>query len=219
MATNHTLEAQKREILGKKVKSLRKQGLIPATVYGKSFEPVSVQIDERAFNALYRRAGKTALIDLNIAGLKKQSVFVQAVQRHPVTRTILHVDFKVVDVNKPVQIEVPVTAVGESPVVARGDAMLNHVIATVLVEALPGNLPQHLDVDISGLDSLDKAITVADLAASSGYKVLNDPEQVLISLSQTRATAEQEPAEEVSVEPELVRPERESEEESGESEE
>lgn len=215
MSTNHSLDAQKREILGKKVKNLRKQGLLPATVYGKGVEPVSVQLDDRAFNALYRKAGKTALIDLNIPGLSKLSVFVQTVQRHPVSRAIIHADLKAVDVNKPVQIEVPITTTGESPLVARGDAMLNHVINTVLIEALPGNLPQHIDIDISALDALDKTLTVADLPTGGGYKVLNDGEQVLLSLSQTRATAEEEPAGEVSVEPELVRKEREGDEEEG----
>jgi len=220
MATNHALDAQTREIHGKKVKNLRKQGLIPATVYGKGVEPVSVQVDDRTFSTLYRRAGKTALIDLTIPGQPKLAVFVQAVQRHPVSRAILHADFKVVDVNKPVHIEVPVTTVGEAPVVAQGDAMLNQVIATVMVEALPGNLPQHINIDVSGLDSLDKSLTVADLAAAADYKILTDPEQVLISLTQTRAAVD-EGADQVAVEPELVRREREGgdEAEGGESEE
>jgi large subunit ribosomal protein L25 len=213
MATNHSLDAQKREILGKKVKGLRKQGLIPATVYGKGVEPVSVQLEERGFNTLYRKVGKTALIDLNIPGLSKLSVFVQTVQRHPITRVIIHADLKAVDVNKPVQIEVPITVTGESPLVARGDAMLNHVINTVLIEALPGNLPQHIDVDINGLDQLDKTITVADLPTGGGYKVLNDATEVLLSLSQTRVSADEEPVAEVSVEPELVRKEREGDDE------
>lgn len=213
MADKLTLDAQPREVHGKKVKTLRRQGLIPATVYGKGAEPASVQLDDRAFNTLYRRAGKTALIDMNIAGLGKRAVFVQAVQRHPLTRAIIHADFKVVDVNKPVHMEVPVTLVGESPLVSRGDAMINQVIATVLVEALPANLPQHIDIDVSGLDELDKSLTVADLPTGGGYKVLTDAEQVLISLSQTRAAADEEAAEEVSVEPELVRRDREGDEE------
>jgi large subunit ribosomal protein L25 len=193
-----TIEAQKRAILGKKVKQLRKQGLLPATVYGKGFEPASVQLDERAFNLTYRKAGKTTLIDLMIDGVLA-SVFVQAVQRHPVTRNILHVDFKVVDLKKAVHVEVPVIAIGESPLVARGDAMLNHVINTVMVEALPAELPQHIEVDISALSGFDKSITVADLPTGGGYKVLNDADQVVLSLTQMRATAAEE-AEEAAAE-------------------
>jgi large subunit ribosomal protein L25 len=207
------LEAQVREVLGKKVKRLRKQGLIPATVYGKGFEPVSVQLSDRAFSTLYRKVGKTALIELNIADQKQQAVFVQAVQRHPISRAILHVDLKVIDLLKPVQIDVPVVAIGESPMVARGDALLNHVINSVTVEALPAQLPQHIEVDISGLDELDKSIHVSDLPTSASYKILADADQVVLSLSQTRAAEEEAPAAEVSVEPELVRKEREGDDE------
>jgi large subunit ribosomal protein L25 len=185
-----TIAAQKRSILGKQVKQLRKQGLLPATVYGKGFEPASVQLDDRTFNLMYRKAGKTTLIDLMIDGVLA-SVFVQAIQRHPVTRNILHVDFKVVDLKTAVHVEVPVIAIGESPLVARGDAMLNHVINTVNVEALPAELPQHIEVDISALNSFDSSITVADLPTSTSYKVLNPADQVLLSLTQMRAATEE----------------------------
>ncbi len=186
-----TIAAQKRAILGKKVKQLRKQGLLPATVYGKGFEPASVQLEERAFNQTYRKVGKTTLIDLMIDGVLA-SVFVQEVQRHPVTRSILHIDFKIVDLKQAVYVEVPIIAIGESPLVARGDAMVNHVINTVMVEALPAELPQHIEVDVSVLTGFDKSITVADLAISGTYKVLTDPEQVLLSLTQMRITATEE---------------------------
>jgi large subunit ribosomal protein L25 len=206
MASNHTLDAGVREVIGKKVKHLRKQGLIPATVYGKGFAPVSISVDERAFMGIYRRSGKTALIDLNIAGAAA-SVFVQEVQRHPLSRNIIHIDFKAVDLKVAIHIEVPITTVGESPMVARGDAMINHVLNSVMVEALPAELPQHIEVDVSGLDELDKSIAVADIPAATGYKILTDPAQVLISLTQVRAV-EDEPAAETPAEPELIRPDR-----------
>lgn len=215
MATSYTLEVQPREIIGKQVKQLRKQGLIPATVYGKGIEPASVQIDERAFLAVYRKAGKTALIELN-TGTARQSAFVQAVQRHPVMRTIIHIDFKVVDLRKAIHVEVPVVTIGASPLVARGDALINHALNTVMVEALPAELPQHIEVDVSGLDTLDKTIHVSDIPASTSYKILTNGDAVLISLSQVRAITAEEPIEEVPVEPELIRREREkAEEEEG----
>lgn len=188
-----TIEAQKRTILGKKVKQLRKQGLLPATVYGKGVEPVSVQVDERTFNLTYRKAGKTTLIDLMIDGVLA-SVFVQTVQRHPVTRNILHIDFKVVDLKTAIHVEVPVIAIGESPLVARGDALLNHVLNTVMVEALPAQLPQHIEVDISVLNGFDKQITAADLPTGAGYKVLTAADQVVLSLTQMRASTGEEEA-------------------------
>lgn len=214
MAVQHRIDAGKRTVTGKKVKHLRTQGLIPATVYGKGFAPVSVQVDDRGFNLLYRKAGRTALIDLMIDGAKT-SVFVQEVQRHPLSRAIIHVDFKVVDLRVAVQVEVPVVAVGESPLAARGDALLNHALNTVLVEALPAELPQHIEVDISGLDELDKSIHVRDVKIEGNYKLLNDPDTVLLSLTQVRA-AEEEPVEEAPAEPELIRKPREGDEEGDE---
>jgi large subunit ribosomal protein L25 len=217
MASKNTLDAAVREVFGKRVKQLRRQGQIPGTVYGKGFEPVSVTVDDKLFNAVYRKAGKTALIDLNI-GRQAQAVFVQEVQRHPLKRDIIHVDFKVVDLKVAIQIEVPITTVGESPLVARGDALINHVLNTVLVEALPAELPQHIEVDVSGLDELDKGVHVRDLATEKGYKILNDGDQVLISLTQVRAAAEEEEAAEEAAEPELIRREREEDEDEGEEE-
>jgi large subunit ribosomal protein L25 len=213
MATTHqTISAQVRTVLGKKVKYLRKEGFIPATVYGKGFEAVSAQLSGREFEIVLRKAGRTALIDLNLDGHGMQSVFVQDIQRHPVTRAILHIDFKVVDLKKAVIMEVPLTIVGESPIVARGDALLNHVLNVVLVEALPNDLPQHIDVDISGLDTLDKTIHVRDLQAGAAYKILADADQVLLSLAQLRA-AEEEPVVATPAEPELIRKPREDDEE------
>lgn len=211
-STSQTLTAQTRTVTGKKVKHLRTQGLIPATVYGKGFEPQSVQVNTRAFNLLYRKTGKTALIDLQIDDMPA-AVFVQTVQRHPLSRDIIHIDFKIVNLKIAVQVEVPVITVGESPVVVRGDAMINHALSTVMVSALPAELPQHIEVDISGLTSFDKSIHVSDIAANVSYKILNDPDTVLISLTQLRASDEEEAAEATPAEPELIRREREDAEE------
>lgn len=215
MTTSIPLEIQPRHVLGKKVKRLRAQGLIPATVYGKGIEPASVQVDERAFLAVYRKTGKTGLIELT-SGAGKQAAFVQAVQRHPVTRKIIHVDFKVVDLQKAIHVDVPVIAVGESPLVARGDALINHALHTVMVEALPADIPQHIEVDVSGLDAFDKTIHVRDLPRSPSYKILTPGDEVLISLTPARVAVTEGPVEEVPVEPELIRRERAKEEEAEE---
>lgn len=218
--SSQALSAQVRTVLGKKVKYLRKEGLIPCTVYGKGFDAVSAQVGAREFESLFRKAGRTSIIDLTIDGHGMQSVFVQDIQRHPVSRGILHIDFKVVDLKKPVHVEVPVVAVGESPMVARGDALLNHVLNMLMVEALPNDIPQHIDVDISGLDAIDKVIHVSDLPAQTSYKILAAANQPLLSLSQLRAVEAEEPAEEEQpAEPELIRKPRAEDGEEGEDEE
>ncbi len=208
MSVQHSINAQTRTVIGKKVSLLRKQGLIPATVYGKGFTPVSVQLEDRAFNLMYRKAGRTSLIDLLLDGART-SVFVQAVQRHPLSRNIIHIDFKVVDLKVAIHVEVPIAAIGESPLVARGDALLNHALSFVLVEALPAELPQHIDVDVSGLDAMDKSIHVRDIKVAGSYKILTDPEAVVLSLAQVRAV-EEEAVVETPAEPELIRRPRES---------
>ena len=113
------------------------------------------------------------------------------------------------------QVEVPVIAVGESPLVARGDALLNHALNTVEVEALPADIPQHIEVDISVLDAYDKSIQAGDIKVEGRYKILTPADTVLLSLSQTRVTAEEEAAEEAPAEPELIRKPRGDEEDEG----
>jgi large subunit ribosomal protein L25 len=216
MATNttHPLDAQLRTVLGKKVKRLRREGLLPATVYGKGISPISIQLNERVFNQTYRQVGRSALVELTIPDHPMQSAFIHAVQRHPLTRAIIHVDFRVVDLSVEITVEVPITYVGESELVERGDAVLNTVGNSLLVRALPARLPQHINVDISSLDEIGKSIHVRDLAPSDDYTIQSDPEELLVSLAVARTAEEEEVVveEEAEAEPELIREEREDEE-------
>jgi large subunit ribosomal protein L25 len=214
MADTITLDVEVRSVEGKKVKRLRQQGILPAVIYGKSFEAISLQINERAFQNVYKQAGRSRLIEVNIPGKGKQAAFVHMLQRHPITRAILHADLRAVDLKIELTVEVRVITTGESPIVERGDAILLHVTPSVQVHALPANIPQQLEVDISGLESVDQSIFLRDLAESSTYKVLGDPDTVLIALTPAR-TAEEEATttEEVPAEPELIRKPRESDDE------
>lgn len=217
MTSTPTLDVELRTIEGKKVKNLRAQGLLPAVVYGKGFEAVSIQIDNRTFLSVYKQVGRSQLVDLNIPGRGKQSAFVHVLQRHPVTRAILHADLRVVDLKVEMNVEVPVMVVGESPLVARGDAVLILVISSVQIHALPANIPQHIEVDVSHMESLDDNIFIRDVATNTSYKVLGDPDTVLVALTPTRSASDVEadaalPAA-PAAEPELIRKPREDEEE------
>src|SRR5262245_44390934 len=97
MADRIKVTLESRTVIGKKVNRLRREGLIPATVYGKGVGPFAVQLNARAFSDLHRHVGRTTLLDLDIPGQKAQSAFIHSLQRHPVTRAILHADFLVVD--------------------------------------------------------------------------------------------------------------------------
>ncbi len=213
MSNNFSLDVQRRTVQGKHVKHLRSQGILPAVVYGKGFEPVAVQVDERTFFNVYRKTGRNSLIDLTIPGIPTQSVFVHEIQRHPVTRVITHADFRVVDLKVKIYSEVPLTVVGESPLIERGDAVVNQSLQQVQVYALPANIPSYLEVDISVLDSFDKNIHVRDLAHSAEYELVTEEDLLVVSLSQTRkavADEEEETGEaEEQAEPELIRREQE----------
>lgn len=217
MSEHFSLEVQLREVKGKKVKYLRQQGILPATVYGKGVEPVTIQVNERVFFSVYRKAGRSSLIDVKIPGeTKKQSAYVQDIQRHPVTRTIMHADFRVVDINVPIYAEVPLTLVGESPLADRPDIVLNQTLYQLQVHGRPANLPSSIEVDATLLDSLDKTIHVSDLPPSEDYDIVTDGEELIASLNQIRAmaTAEEEAAEEEGTPEEIVASEEDEENES-----
>jgi large subunit ribosomal protein L25 len=214
MADKIKLELETRTLVGKKVSRLRRAGILPATVYGKGVGPFTVQLNARGFNDVYRRAGKTSLVDLTIPGQAVQSAFIHSLQRHPVSRAILHADFMVVDLKTEISVEVPIHIIGESELVERGDATLNQVLNTLTVRALPAELPSYIEVDISVLDSLDKSIHVRDIPALEHGVIVADEDDLVVSLSQTRPEEEvvEEEAPETA-EPELVREKREDEEE------
>jgi large subunit ribosomal protein L25 len=215
MADRIKVKLDKRSVIGKKVAKLRREGILPATVYGKGVGPYSVQMDARTFTDMYRRAGRTTLIDLDIPGEKGMSAFVHMLQRHPVTRNIIHVDFRAVDLTTNVTVAIPIHIVGESELVERNDAVLNQAITAIEVTALPTELPSHITVDISGLDSMEKSIHVRDLAPLEHGSFVTDPDELVVSLSPSRPAEEEEAAEaaeEGAVEPELVREEGDEEE-------
>jgi large subunit ribosomal protein L25 len=217
MADRMKLEFENRTLTGKKVNRLRREGLLPATVYGKGVGPFTVQLPARAFNDAYRRAGRTGLIDLAIPGQSGVSAFVHALQRHPVTRAIQHVDFLAVDLRVEVTVDVPVHIVGEPELVRRGDAILNQPVTVLAVHALPADIPSFIEVDISSLDSFDKSIHVSDITLPTEGTIVTPADELVVSLAPARVEEEEVVEEEAEeAEPELVRETREDEEESEE---
>jgi large subunit ribosomal protein L25 len=217
MSESFSLDVQLRTVRGKKVKYLRNQGLLPATVYGKGVDPVSIQVDGKTFFNLYRKAGQTSLIEITIPGQRKTlSTFVHDIQRHPVTRSIIHADLRAVDLKVAINAEVPINLIGTSPLVERGDAVLNQSLGQLEVHALPANIPSYIEVDVSDLDSFDKNIHVSNLPRGADYEIITSDEEVIVSLSQVRAAAAEEEEEEEAApaEPELVHEEDEEEETS-----
>lgn len=178
------IKLQKRAVIGKKVNNLRKAGILPATVYGKHLAPINVQTELRGFMPLMKAAGRTNLVTLHIEGEAPIAAFVHTYQRHPVSRTIIHVDFHAVDLNETVEVDVPVHMTGASIMVTRGDALLNNV-TSLRVKALPTSLPSSLTVDISILDSLEKAIHVSDIVLPAGAIIIGNGGDLVVGLVPT----------------------------------
>jgi large subunit ribosomal protein L25 len=178
------IKLQKRAVIGKKVNNLRKAGILPATVYGKHLAPINVQTELRSFMPLMKAAGRTNLVTLHIDGEAPIAAFVHTYQRHPVSRAIIHVDFHAVDLNETVEVDVPVHMTGASIMVTRGDALLNNV-TSLRVKALPTNLPSSLTVDISVLDSLEKAIHVSDIVLPAGATIIGNGGDLVVGLVPT----------------------------------
>lgn len=169
----HVLKAKKRTLVGRKVKNLRKAGQLPATVYGKKVASQSLIVGSDDFLKVYKSAGETGLIDLTVSDTV-HPVLIHTVQRHAVTHAPLHVEFLQVDLKEKVKTRVPLAFVGTPPAVSQKIGILLTVLDEVEVEALPTDLPEHIEVDVSGLDAVNQELKIADVKIPSGVTVLSD---------------------------------------------
>lgn len=204
---DYSLNVEERTLFGKKVNRLRRAGILPATVYGKGIGPFSVQLSAREFEQTFKQSGRTSLIDVTVPGQPQQSVFVHAVQRHPVRRDVIHVDLLAVDLTHDITVAVPLYFTGEPELVKRSEAVANHQLNMLEIRTLPANVPANFEVDISGLESFDQNISAADIALPENVALVTPADTVIVSLSPSRTQeAEEEAVEatEAAAEPELV---------------
>lgn len=187
------LAATKRTVTGKKVSYLRRDGQLPAVVFGRGLDSDSVAIDTHEFEQLRRHAGPNTLIDLSVDGGKAAPVLVHGVQLHRVTRRPLHVDLYVVRMTEELTVDVPLIAEGTSAAVEDNGGTLMHVIENVRVRALPDHLPQSIHYSIDSLATFDDAIHVRDLEIPSDATLLTDPDEVVAKVLPPRVEEEPEP--------------------------
>jgi large subunit ribosomal protein L25 len=192
-STRPTLAAEPREISGKRVAGLRREGRLPAVVFGRGLESTSVSIDTHAFDLLRRKTGPNALVDLSIGGDKPQPVLIHGIQVHPVTRRPLHVDLFLVRMTEELTVDVPLVPVGDSTAVTTDGGTLLHGIESVKVKALPDHLPQSIEYSIESLVDFDATIHVRDLAIPSDVTLLTDPDEVIARVQAPRVEVEEEP--------------------------
>lgn len=176
-----SLQAEKRKTLGHKVKHLRKEGKLPASVYGKGFESISIEIPTVNFKKAYEEAGQTHLVDLLIDG-SKHPVLIHAVQQHPVTKEVLHVELLKVNLKEKMKTMIPITIEGEAPAVKEGLGTLIQVLQEIEIEALPSEIPESLVINIDALAVVDSEKTVKDLVVPGGVTVLSDAEETVVKI-------------------------------------
>ncbi len=210
------LAAQPRTLMGRKVRQLRTQGLLPVVVYGKKQEEAaSLQVETRSFERVLHAAGFSQLVTIDVDGGTTHNVLIRDIQRHPVTHTPIHVDFYAVDMTEKQQVAIPVHSTGKVDAMDVG-LMVYQALDQVTVEALPADIPSRVDVDISAL-TLENSILVSDLPVIEGVSYVHEPDEAIFTLITTRAAVEEEEEaeleEEMSAEPELVSRGRDEEEE------
>lgn len=199
------LVAQERIILGKKVKKLRREGLLPANVYGKALNSQAVQVKLSDFTAVFKTAGETGLVDLQFSGNTKP-VLIKNLQMNYKSRTPLHADFYQVNLKEKVKTMVPLELIGEAKAVAEKIGMLLQTLSEIEIEALPDQLPENIEVSVENLANLEESLTVGNITAPEGVTILTDAGQTIAKITELKAEepelVEEAPAEEAAAETE-----------------
>lgn len=195
------LPAEKRTVLGKQVKKLRREGYLPANIYGKDLSSVAIQVKYDAFNEVFKEVGETGLVDVTLDGERRPVLF-KNVQMNYQTHLPLHVDFYQVNLKEKVKSMIPLEFVGEATAVTEKLGMLLTSLNEVEVEALPEALPENIEVNVEPLAEVDAQLTVGDLTIPEGVTILTDAGQVVARIGEL---AVEEPEEEAPSEgPEVI---------------
>ena len=197
MSTRPELVAHHRAITGKAVARLRRNGQLPAVVYGHGHASEALVVDAREFDQLRRHTGRNALVDLKVDDERAQPVMVYGVQEHPVTRRPLHVDFFLVKMTEEMTVDVPVVMNGESYAVSKLGGTLLHLLDTVKVRALPADVPSALELDVTPLETFEAMLHVSDLQVPERITIVTDADEPLARVQPPRVEEVPVAAEEV----------------------
>jgi len=192
----HQVKATTRTVAGRKVKHLRKEGLLPATVYGKAFESLLVQFNAAEVEKLFSDIGESTLVEVILDEKEKLPVLFRNPQYHAIEGNLIHIDCYKVNLKEKISAMVPIEFIGESQAVKDGNTLVT-VTDEVEIEALPADLPESIEVDLSVLDNLEAVVTVKDLKIdTSKLEILTDAEQLIAKVEEPRAEEEVAPVEE-----------------------
>lgn len=194
---NEYMSKVKFELLEGKVreqsaKDSRRQGLIPAVLYGHGLPSKSIEVDSKKFGKILRTAGFSSLVNLKLNDGGEHSVLIRDVVHHPLKDAIIHADFYQVRMDEKIEAQVPLHFVGEAPAVKDLGGVLIRNLDAVKVTALPADLPHNIEVDISALSGFDKVIRVSDMTAPEGVVIDHSAEEVVALVQEPRSEQELE---------------------------
>ena len=197
MSDRVTIAAEPRTVTGKKVKQLRREGIVPGVIYGQS-QPVHIQMDELELNRALRVAGTTQLATVDVKGTP-YTVLAREIQQHVTRGDVLHVDFLEVSMTETITSEAQLVLVGESPVLEEAEGMIAQSMFSVQIECLPDALISEIEVDISAIKTPSDSIQISDLPIPQGVTVLED-EDATVARFQSIIIEEEEEEEELEME-------------------
>lgn len=200
------LKVTQRKALGRKVKKLRKKGILPANLYGKEVESRALKVDYNEFLEVYFVVGETGVVNLDIEGeKKKRPVLISQLQRDPVDGNLIHVEFRQIDLKEKVQASVPIELTGEAPAINKGGVLVQ-MMNEVEIEALPEELPEKLEVDVGNLEEIDQSICLNDLDIDVDKMMIiaDDLKRLIVKIEEPTEEEEEEVEEpEVTLEEEI----------------
>jgi large subunit ribosomal protein L25 len=188
--SNFALKAETRTIFGRKLKTLRRSGIVPANIFGKNLKSLSIQVESKSLKEVLKKAGETNLIDLSLEKGKTHPVLVAGYAQDPISGELLHVDFHEVDLNVKTTAMVPLKTVGESEAVKAGNVLVLQR-NEIEVEALPANLPNEIEVDITVLTEVGSTIHARDLKLDRSKVTLMVEDDEVIATVQEPAKEEE----------------------------
>ena len=188
------LDAVKRNVIGKQVKALRREGKVPAVIYGSDVEALPITLDSRETTKTLNKVSGSTILTISVEG-QEHATLVREIQQDYIKGTLLHVDFLAVSMKEKLRTHVSLSLVGEAPVLEEFSAMIMSGLDQIEVECLPNDLPSVIEVDISILTELGQSIHVKDIPAIPNVEFLTDPEELVAvasAIKEEKATTEEE---------------------------
>lgn len=195
------LVVEKRTIFGKKLKKLRREGILPANIYGKDIKSIAVQLPYKDFEKVYKEARETGLIDIQVDGELKPSL-IHNVQKDHLRNIALHTDFFQVNLREKVKTMVPILVTGTAKAISDKLGLLLQPLSEIAIEALPEDLPEKIEVNVEHLAAVNDQITVSEIKAPKDVTILTNPSQVVVKIGElvSKEAQAQEAAEKAAAE-------------------